>query len=106
MGGWVGGGGTDRNRRVGRTRMGGVAANKCVCCMQWWCCVVGDNTGLEFREVASKGAAQPFIIVHVKRDPHVFELVLFLHPKKCLTCAGEKFELLLVLETVPGTFAW
>ena len=24
--------------------------------------LVGDNTGLEFREVASKGAAQPFII--------------------------------------------
>ena len=23
VGGWVGGGGTDRNRRVGRTRMGG-----------------------------------------------------------------------------------
>jgi hypothetical protein len=43
---------------------------------------------------------------HVKRDPHVFDLVLFLHPKKCLTCGGEKFALLLVLETVPGTFAW
>jgi len=38
----------------------------------------------------------------VKRDPHVLDLVLFLHPKKCLTC-GEKFALLLVLETVPGT---
>ena len=24
--------------------------------------LVGDNTGLEFREVASKGAAQPFIM--------------------------------------------
>jgi hypothetical protein len=35
----------------------------------------------------------------VKRDPHVFDLVLFLHPKKCLTCGGEKFALLLVLET-------
>ena len=43
---------------------------------------------------------------HVKRDPHVFDLVLFLHPKKCLTCWREKFALLLVLETVPGTFAW
>ena len=43
---------------------------------------------------------------HVKRDPHVFDLVLFLHPKKCLTCGREKFALLLVLETVPGTFAW
>ena len=43
---------------------------------------------------------------HVKRDPHVLDLVLFLHPKKCLTCRGEKFALLLVLETVPGTFAW
>ena len=40
----------------------------------------------------------------VKRDPHLFDLVIFLHPKKCLTC--EKFALLLVLETVPGTFAW
>ena len=29
-------------------------------------CVVGDNTGLEFREMASKGAAQPFIIVYVR----------------------------------------
>ncbi len=38
----------------------------------------------------------------MKRDPHVLDLVLFLHPKKCLTC-GEKFALLLVLETVPGT---
>ena len=28
--------------------------------------LVGDNTGLEFREVASKGAAQPFIIVYVR----------------------------------------
>jgi hypothetical protein len=27
--------------------------------------LVGDNTGLEFREVASKGATQPFIIVYV-----------------------------------------
>ena len=35
---------------------------------------------------------------HVKRDPHVLDLVLFL--------GGEKFALLLVLETVPGTFAW
>ena len=26
---------------------------------------------------------------HVKRDPHVFDLVLFLHPKKCLTCGGD-----------------
>ena len=26
--------------------------------------LVGDSTGLEFREVASKGAAQPFIIVY------------------------------------------
>ena len=43
---------------------------------------------------------------HVKRDPHVFDLVFFLHPQKCLTCGGEKFALLLVLETVPGTFAW
>ena len=43
---------------------------------------------------------------HVKRDPPVLDLVLFLHPKKCLTCGGEKFALLLVLETVPGTFAW
>jgi hypothetical protein len=42
----------------------------------------------------------------VKRDPHVFDLVLFLHPKKCLTCGSEKFALLLVLETVPRTFAW
>ena len=40
----------------------------------------------------------------VKRDPHVFDLVLFLHPKKCLTCGREKFALLLVLETVPLTF--
>jgi hypothetical protein len=40
----------------------------------------------------------------VKRDPHVFDLVLFLHPKKCLTCGGEKFALLLVLEMVPLTF--
>ncbi len=38
----------------------------------------------------------------MKRDPHVFDLVLFLHLKKCLTCGGEKFALLLVLETVPG----
>ncbi len=37
----------------------------------------------------------------VKRDPHVFDLVLFLHPKMCLTCGREKFALLLVLETVP-----
>ena len=43
---------------------------------------------------------------HVKRDPHVFDLVLFLHPKKCLTCGREKFALLLVLETVPLTFIW
>ena len=35
---------------------------------------------------------------HVKRDPHVFDLVLFLHPKKCLTYGCEKFALLLVLE--------
>jgi len=42
----------------------------------------------------------------VKRDPPVLDLVLFLHPKKCLTCGCEKFALLLVLETVPGTFAW
>ncbi len=28
---------------------------------------------------------------HVKRDPHVLDLVLFLHPKKCLTCGREKF---------------
>ena len=42
----------------------------------------------------------------VKRDPHVFDFVLFLHPKKCLTCGGEKFALLLVLETVPLTFIW
>ena len=28
--------------------------------------LVCDNTGLEFREVASKGAAQPFIIVYVR----------------------------------------
>jgi len=35
----------------------------------------------------------------VKRDPHLFDLVIFLHPKKCLTCGGEKFALLLVLET-------
>jgi hypothetical protein len=42
----------------------------------------------------------------VKRDPHLFDLVIFLHPKKCLTCGREKFTLLLVLETVPGTFAW
>ena len=28
--------------------------------------LVGDSTGLEFREVASKGAAQPFIIVYVR----------------------------------------
>jgi hypothetical protein len=28
--------------------------------------LVGDNTRLEFREVASKGAAQPFIIVYVR----------------------------------------
>jgi hypothetical protein len=34
----------------------------------------------------------------VKRDQHVFDLVLFLHPKKCLTCGGEKFALLLVLD--------
>jgi hypothetical protein len=40
----------------------------------------------------------------VKRDPHVFDLVLFLHPKKCLTCGCEKFALLLVLEMVPSTF--
>ena len=32
---------------------GGVVANKCVRCMQWWCCVF--VFGLEFREVASKG---------------------------------------------------
>ena len=38
----------------------------------------------------------------VKRDPH--DLVLFLHPKQCLTCGREKFALLLVLETVPSTF--
>ena len=38
---------------------------------------------------------------HVKRDPHVLDLVLFLHPKKCLTCGGEKFALLLVLERSP-----
>jgi hypothetical protein len=31
---------------------GGVVANKCVCCMQWWCCVF--VFGLEFCEVASK----------------------------------------------------
>jgi hypothetical protein len=42
----------------------------------------------------------------VKRDPHVFDLVVFLHPKNCLTCGGEKFALLLVLETVPLTFIW
>ena len=41
----------------------------------------------------------------VKRDPHLFDLRLFLHPKKCLTCGSEKFALFLVLETVPGTFA-
>jgi len=35
------------------TRMGGLAATKCVRCMQWWCCVF--VLGLEFREVASKG---------------------------------------------------
>jgi hypothetical protein len=34
--------------------------------MQWLGCVFGDDTGLEFREVASKGAAQPFIIVYVR----------------------------------------
>ena len=28
----------DRIDSAGRTRMGGVAANKCVRCMQWWCC--------------------------------------------------------------------
>ena len=28
--------------------------------------LVGDSTGLEFREVASKGAAQRFIIVYVR----------------------------------------
>ena len=38
---------------------------------------------------------------HVKRDPHVFDLVLFLHPKKCLTFGCEKFALLLVLERSP-----
>ncbi len=36
----------------------------------------------------------------MKRDPHLFDLVIFLHPKKCLTCGREKFALLLVLETV------
>ena len=40
----------------------------------------------------------------MKRDPHVLDLVLFLHPKKCLTCGREKFALLWVLETVPLTF--
>jgi len=25
----------------------------------------------------------------VKRDPHLFDLVIFLHPKKCLTCGRE-----------------
>ncbi len=29
-------------------------------------CFFGDDTRLEFREVASKGAAQPFIIVYVR----------------------------------------
>jgi hypothetical protein len=33
----------------------------------------------------------------VKRDPHLFDLVFFLHPKKCLTCGGEKFALLFAL---------
>ena len=27
----------------------------CVRCMQWLCCVFGIDTGLKFREVASKG---------------------------------------------------
>ena len=38
----------------------------CVRCMQWLSCVFGVDTGLEFREVASKVAAQPFIIVYVR----------------------------------------
>jgi len=38
----------------------------CVRCMQWLSCVFGVDTGLEFREVASKGADQPFIIVYVR----------------------------------------
>ena len=41
----------------GRTRMGGgwVALMGCVRCMQWLCCVFGVDTGLKFREVASRG---------------------------------------------------
>ena len=36
--------------------MGGwVAPKKCVRSMQWLCCVFGIDTGLKFREVASKG---------------------------------------------------
>jgi predicted membrane channel-forming protein YqfA (hemolysin III family) len=30
-------------------------AGECVRCMQWLCCVFGMDTGLKFREVASKG---------------------------------------------------
>ena len=44
---------------------GGVTANKWVCCMQCLCCVFVVDTRLEFREEASKGAAQLFIIVYV-----------------------------------------
>ena len=36
---------------------------------------------------------------HVKRDPHVFDLVLFLHPKKCLTCGRDQ------IRVVSGIFA-
>ena len=56
---------------------------------------------LQFSSIKKSRASE-----RVKRDPHVFDLVLFLHPKKCLTCGGETFALLLVLETVPLTFMW
>jgi hypothetical protein len=39
---------------------------------------------------------------HVKRDPHVFDLVLFLHPKKYLTYGGGKFALLFGSGNGPG----
>ena len=58
----------------------------------------GENLWCNFAVFVHEKSRAP---EHVKRDPHVLDLVLFLHPKKCLTCGGEKFALLLVLETVP-----
>jgi hypothetical protein len=49
-----------------RTRMGGggAAANKCVRCMQWWCCGCGTRrpSSLEAFCKGLEGATQRFII--------------------------------------------